>query len=224
MKKDVKGLLAGICILDLADEQGSFCSKLLADLGATVIKIENPAGDPSRASKSFHYHNLNKLGITLDLQDPEGKPIFHTLIRNADALVESFSPGHLEALHLGYKQLRRINPRLIHLSITGFGQTGPKRAYHSCDSVQAAFGGQMHVSGIPAGKPLKLFGPQSCYAASLFGANAVLLSLRQRKITGRGRHIDLSIQEAVASTLDHVTIDYFQQQDDTRQAGGRSSA
>ena len=124
--------------------------------------------------------------------------------------MESFSPGHLEALHLGYKQLRRINPRLIHLSITGFGQTGRKRAYHSCDSVQAAFGGQMHVSGISTGKPLKLFGPQSCYAASLFGANAVLLGLRQRKITGRGRHIDLSIQEAVASTLDHVMIDYFQ--------------
>jgi crotonobetainyl-CoA:carnitine CoA-transferase CaiB-like acyl-CoA transferase len=161
MKKDVKGLLAGICILDLADEQGSFCSKLLADLGATVIKIENPAGDPSRASKLFNYHNLNKLGITLDLQDPEGKRFFHTLIRNADALVESFSPGHLEALHLGYKWLRRINPRLVHLSITGFGQTGRRRAYHSCDSVQAAFGGQMHVSGIPAGKPLKLFGPQS---------------------------------------------------------------
>ncbi len=210
MKKDVNGLLAGICILDLADEQGSFCSKLLADLGATVIKVENPAGDPSRASKLFKYHNLNKLGITLDLQDPEGKRLFHALIRNADALVESFSPGHLEALHLGFKQLRRINPQLIHLSITGFGQTGRKRAYHSCDSVQAACGGQMHVSGIPTGKPLKLFGPQSCYAASLFGANALLLSLRQRKITGRGRHIDLSMQEAVASTLDHVTIDYFQ--------------
>ena len=210
MKKDVKGLLAGICILDLAGEQGSFCSKLLADLGATVIKIENPSGDPSRASPSFDYHNLNKLGITLDLQDAEGQQIFHTLIRNADALVESFSPGHLEALHLGYKQLRRINPRLIHLSITGFGQTGRKRAYHSCDSVQAAFGGQMHVSGIPAGKPLKLFGPQSFYAAALFGANSLLLGLRQRKGTGRGRHIDLSIQEAVASTLDHVMIDYFQ--------------
>jgi crotonobetainyl-CoA:carnitine CoA-transferase CaiB-like acyl-CoA transferase len=210
MKKDVNELLAGICILDLADEQGSFCSKLLADLGATVIKIENPAGDPSRTSKLFDYHNLNKLGITLDLQDPEGKRLFHTLIRNADALVESFSPGQLEALHLGYKQLRWINPRLIHLSITGFGQTGRKRAYHSCDSVQAAFGGQMHVSGIPTGKPLKFFGPQSCYAASLFGANAVLLSLRQRNVTGRGRHIDLSIQEAVASTLDHVMIDYFQ--------------
>ena len=210
MKKDVKGLLAGICILDLADEQGSFCSKLLADLGATVIKIETPAGDPSRTSQSFYYHNLNKLGITLDLRAPEGNRIFHTLIQNADALVESFSPGHLETLHLGHAQLRRINPRLIHLSITGFGQTGRKRAYHSCDSVQAAFGGQMHASGIPAGKPLKLFGPQSGYAASLFGANAVLLALRQRKSTGRGRHIDLSIHEAVVSTLDHVMIDYFQ--------------
>jgi crotonobetainyl-CoA:carnitine CoA-transferase CaiB-like acyl-CoA transferase len=209
MKGKQKGLLAGICILDLADEQGSFCSKLLADLGAAVIRIESPEGNAARHTTSFLYRNSNKLAITLDLKDRYGKRAFHQLIRTSDVLVESFHPGYLEALSLGYGKLRCINPRIIHLSITGFGQTGPKSAYHACDSVCAAFGGQMSVSGIRAGKPLKLFGPQSFYAASLFGANAVLLNLRKRRISGKGCYIDLSIQEAVASTLDHVLVDYF---------------
>ena len=207
MKKDAAGLLAGIRVLDLADEQGSFCAKLLADLGATVIKIEKP--HPPRASRSFRYHNLNKLGATLDLEGPQGKKTFQSLIGNADVLIESFIAGSPEARQLADKQLERIHPRLIHLTITGFGRTGPKCAYRSCDSVAAAFGGQMFCTGITEGKPLKLFGPQSSHAASLFGANAVLLSLRQREATGRGRHIDLSVQEAVASTLDHVMINYF---------------
>jgi crotonobetainyl-CoA:carnitine CoA-transferase CaiB-like acyl-CoA transferase len=218
MKEKVEGLLSGIVVLDLANERGSFCSKLLADLGATVIKAENPEGDPSRTIPSFFYHNANKLGITLDLQKRNGKSTFHKLIRQADVLVETFSPGYLETLDLGFKQLHRLNPRIIHLSITGFGQTGPKSAYHSCDCVHAAFGGQMHVSGAPSGKPLRLFGPQSSYAASLFGAVAVLLNLKRRRNTGRGFYIDLSHQEAVASTLGHVMIDYFH---DGRTAGGR---
>ena len=209
MKQKREGLLEGIFILDLADEQGSFCSKLLADLGATVIKVESPEGDPFRATASFYYHNTNKMGIALNLRDDEGRDAFRRLIQRADVLAESFRPGYLDALGLGYGHLCRINPRIIHLSITGFGQTGPKRDYRACDSVLAAFGGQMHVTGLRSGKPRKLSGPQSCYAASLFGANAVLLNLRKRKNTGKGCHIDLSIQEAVASTLDRFMVDYF---------------
>lgn len=210
MNNKAEGLLEGIRILDLADGEAGFCSKLLADLGATVVKIEHPGRNPSRASRSFCYNNLNKLGIILNLQDPKGQHNFRELIRSADVLVESSAPGRMEALHLGKRQLRRINPRLIHLSMTGFGRTGPRRKHNSCDCVQAAFGGQMHVTGVSCGKPLKLAGAQSYYAASLFGADAILLRLRQRAITGRGSYIDLSIQEAVASTLDHVMIDYFQ--------------
>jgi crotonobetainyl-CoA:carnitine CoA-transferase CaiB-like acyl-CoA transferase len=210
MKNKAEGLLEGIRVLDLANEEAGFCSKLLADLGATVVKIEHPGRNLSRASRSFYYHNLNKLGINLNLQDPKGQHTFRELIQSADVLVESSAPGRMEALHLGKSQLRGINPRLIHLSITGFGRTGPRRKYNSCDCVQAAFGGQMHVTGSSCGKPLKLAGSQSHYAASLFGANAILLHLKQRAITGRGSYIDLSVQEAVASTLDHVMIDYFQ--------------
>jgi crotonobetainyl-CoA:carnitine CoA-transferase CaiB-like acyl-CoA transferase len=209
MKQKREGLLEGILVLDLADDRGSFCSKLLADLGATVIKVESPEGDLFRTAASFYYHNTNKMGIVLNLRQDEGRDAFRRLIQRADVLVENFRPGYLDALELGYRQLRRINPRIIHLSITGFGQTGPKRNYRACDCVHAAFGGQMHVTGLPSGKPRKLFGPQSFYAASLFGANAVLLNLRRRKSTGKGCHIDLSIQEAVASTLGPVMVDYF---------------
>jgi crotonobetainyl-CoA:carnitine CoA-transferase CaiB-like acyl-CoA transferase len=209
MKRKSDGLLDGMVVLDLADERGSFCSKLLADLGATIIKIEDLERDPSRKTTSFLYHNTNKLGITLDLKHRGGKQTFRKFIHKADVLIESFRPGQLAALNLDYNQLRRINPRLIHLAITGFGQTETKSQYRDCDIIYSASGGQMHVSRDTSGKPLKLFGPQPCYAASLFGANAVLLNLRKRKITGKGCHIDLSIQEAVASTLDHVMIDYF---------------
>jgi crotonobetainyl-CoA:carnitine CoA-transferase CaiB-like acyl-CoA transferase len=208
MKGEEKGLLRNILVLDLADEQGSFCSKLLADLGATVIKVEGPENDPPRSSLSFFYHNTNKLGVVLDLETRAGRHAFRKLIEKADVLVET-SPRGLKAPGLGSRYWRRVNPRLICVSITGFGRTGPRRAYLSCDGIASAFGGQMYVSGVPSGPPVKLFGPQSCYAASLFAANAALLGLRRRRVTGKGCHVDLSIQEAVASTLDHVMIDYF---------------
>lgn len=223
MKGKRRGLLQDIFVLDLADEQGSFCSKLLADLGATVVKIEQPQGDPSRRSGpfyraisgtaktglSFFYNNTNKLGIVLDLKSQKGKQTLHGLIKKADVLVETLPQHSLQALNLGREQSHCINPRLIHISITGFGRTGPKSSFSSCDSVVSAYGGQMYLSGTPTGPPVKLFGPQSCYTASLFGANAMLLSLKRRRMTGKGCYIDLSIQESIASTLDHAMIDYF---------------
>jgi CoA:oxalate CoA-transferase len=179
MKRKGRGLLESIVILDLADECGSFCSKLLADLGATVIKVERPEGDPSRGGLPFFYHNTNKLGVALDLETREGKRDLRRLLQRADVLVETLQPGRMEVPDLAGGRLRRINPYLIHISITGFGLTGPKRAYRSCDSVASASGGQMSVSGVPSGRPVKLFGSQSCYTASLFGANAALLGLRR---------------------------------------------
>jgi crotonobetainyl-CoA:carnitine CoA-transferase CaiB-like acyl-CoA transferase len=209
MKAMERGLLKNILILDLADEQGSFCSKLLADLGAMVIKIESPEGDAARNNPSFYYHNTNKLGVVLDPEKRKRKQSFFRLLEKADVLVETWTPRCIKALNLNHKQLSRINPSLVHVSITGFGHTGPKRAYHSADIIASASGGQMYVCGTQSGSPAKLSGPQPFYAASLFGANAVLLGLRKRKIAGKGCHIDLSIQEAVGSTLDHVMIDYF---------------
>ena len=223
MKEKRKSLLQGIFVLDLADGEVGFCSKLLADLGACVVKVEQPRGDPSRKSGPlyrskrnssgislpFFYHNANKRGIVLDLKSPAGKRSLRRLIQKADVLVETLSRQDVRELGLDRQRSRRINPGLIHISITGFGRTGPKSAFHSCDGVASAYGGQMYVSGTPAGPPVKLSGAQSRYTASLFGANAVLLSLMRRKATGTGCYIDLSIQECVTSTLDRVMIDFF---------------
>ena len=222
IKNEKKGLLSGIRILDLADEKASFCSKLLADLGAYVLKVEKPGGDPSRRvgpflggsthpekSLFFYYNNINKLGVTLNLEHIEGKKIFCRLVERTDIVVESFSPGYLGALGLGFAMLREINPKLILVSVTGFGENGPRSQYKSCDLVASAFGGQMYVNGSPSTPPLKAFGEQSYYTASLFAAVGILLALRKRAQSGGGEHIDISLQEAVVSTLDHVMIRYF---------------
>jgi crotonobetainyl-CoA:carnitine CoA-transferase CaiB-like acyl-CoA transferase len=216
------GLLNGIQILDLADEKASFCSKLLADLGAYVIKVERPGGDAPRKIGPFYqnepspersfffwYHNTNKWGITLDIEQNEGKKIFFKLLKKTDIVVETFLPGYLDQLGLGFDVLREVNSRLILISVTGFGQNGPRSRYPSCDSVASAFGGQMYVSGSPSTPPLKPFGEQSYYTASLYAAIAILLALRKRDQCGKGEHIDISLQEAVLSTLDHVMLRYF---------------
>jgi len=215
-------LLEGIRILDLADEKASFCAKLLADMGASVIKVERPGGDVSRKmgpflgdfphperSLFFLHNNTNKLGITLNLEHSEGKRIFRRLVDRVDVVVESFSPGYLKDLGLSFEILSRTNPKLILVSVTGFGQDGPRSQYKSCDIVSSAFGGQMYVSGSPSTPPLKPFGEQSYYAASLFAAIGILLALRKRNRSGEGEHIDISLQEAVVSTLEHVMIQYF---------------
>ncbi|MGV8057335.1 MAG: CaiB/BaiF CoA transferase family protein [Smithellaceae bacterium] len=223
-------MLSGILILDLTDERGSFCSRLLADLGASVIKLERPGGDCSRNkgpfrkgtrdSLSFAYLNANKQGITLDIEQETGRELFFALVQKSDVLVETFVPGHLEKAGMGFSTLRQKNPRLIHLSLTGFGQTGPRRNYRSCDIVSSAFGGQMYVSGSPSGPPSKLYDDQAAYAASLSGAVTVLLAIRKRNITGAGTYIDLSFQEALVSTLDHVMVRYFHDRMISKRLGG----
>lgn len=222
IKEEKEGLLSRIRILDLADEKASFCSKLLSDLGAYVIKIEKPGGDSSRKigpflgnsphpekSLFFFHNNTNKLGITLNLENKVGREIFLKLIKRTDIVVETFPPGYLNELDLGFEALSEINPKLILVSVTGFGQCGPRSKYKSCDIVASAFGGQMYVSGSPSTPPLKPFGDQSYYAASLSAAIGILLALRKRVHNGKGEHVDISLQEAVASTLEHVMIQCF---------------
>jgi benzylsuccinate CoA-transferase BbsE subunit len=210
-------------ILDLSDQKASFCSKLLADFGARVIKVEKPGGCASRhigpfvpsafhpeASLSFHYNNTNKQSITLDLTHPRAKDLLIRLVKQADVLVESFSPGYLDELGLGYSALSKISHRLIMASVTGFGQQGPRKNYHAGDLVAAAYGGQLYISGEPSRSPLKIHGTQSYITASLYGALGILLALRKRNLTGVGEHIDISLQEAVLSTLEPISIQYFQ--------------
>lgn len=227
-------MFTGIEVLDLADETASYSTSVLARMGARVIKIEAPGGSPVRRrsqsgtdrshmpdSPSFLFNNANKLGITLDLSGGEGRTLFLKLVERADVLVETAPPGGPGERALDYGALSSVNPRLIHVSVTGFGRHGPRRTWKSCDLVASAFGGSMYVSGSPSTPPLKLWGEQSHFAASLFVVLGILLALRKRKKSGRGEHLDLSLQEAVTSTLENILGRFFQSGITTQRRGNR---
>lgn len=200
----MSSLLNDILVLDLADEPGSFCSKLLADLGATVIKVERPEGDAARKQNpnSAFYSNTNKLGVGIDPKTREGNRAFRNLLTRADVLVETYTPGDPEFLERGPQRLRRVNPRLIHISITPFGRTG------ATGSAAAPAACGRPETGAPGNNP-GLLGFLPWYTASLFGAVAALIRLKKRKITGKGSDIDLSIHEAVASMSEREMADYL---------------
>jgi len=204
----MSGALSGYRVLDLTDEKGMLCARLLADMGADVIRVENPH-PLNLHDSSFCYLNAGKRRITLDLEMETGQKIFRSLVETAQVIVESGTPGYLEALSLGYPALSGINPGLVMASITDFGNSGPYREYKSCDMGAAALGGQMYVCGDTETPPLKPFGNQAYHAASLFAANGILLALWNRHTTGKGQHIDISVMECVAATLDHVLVRYF---------------
>ncbi len=202
-------------ILDLSQGlAGPICAKILADFGADVIKVEPPAGDIARHTAPFFgddHHmekslvfllaNLNKRGITLDIEESAGREALLSLVRTADILVESFVPGYLTSLGLDYAALSAINPNLIMISITPFGQTGPYSQYQSEEIVTYALSGIMSISGTSDREPLKHGGMQSQYEGGLSGAVAVLAALYAREMMGEGQYIDVSLQEVVTSTL-----------------------
>lgn len=213
--------LDDLLVLDLAGEQGALCGKMLADMGADVVKIEPVEGDASRGyapflngephrgrSLYFWHYNLNKRSVTLNLVNAEGRAIFKRLASAADVLVESFPPGHMEELGLGYDILSADNPRLVMTSITPFGQSGPRRDWKSSDLVALAMGGMMSVCGDPDASPVRAYGNQAYNVASAEAATAVLMAVHSRSITGRGQQIDISLQEAVDSVLEVVNNFY----------------
>jgi crotonobetainyl-CoA:carnitine CoA-transferase CaiB-like acyl-CoA transferase len=187
-------MLSGYRVLDLTDTRGAFCAALLAQMGAAV------AG--------------------LDITTDEGRRQLKQMAAAADIVVESYPPGYLESLGLGYGKLAEVNTGLIMASITDFGQDGPYRDFKSCDLVAEALGGWLSVTGLPDA-PLKLYGEQAYRAASLFAANGILLALWRRHDTGRGQHIDISIMECVAATLDHVLVRYCYEGVVSGRRGGR---
>lgn len=203
--------LGDIRVLDLADEKGLYCTKLLADLGADVIKIEKPGGDPARFIGPFYHDepdpqnslywfqfNTNKRSITLNVETADGREILKKLIEKADVMVETFPPGHLDGMELGYPVLRGMNPGLILASITPFGQTGPYRGFKASDIVGQAMGGVMYLAGFPEDPPNRLYGSQAYHMASVQAACGILTALYVREIAGEGQHVDVSMQEAVA--------------------------
>jgi len=211
----MEGVLEGVRVLDLSqDIAGSFCARLLADYGAEVIKLEPPGGaalrrmgpfykDDPHLEKSLFFFvlNLNKLGMTLNIEVEGGKRIFRELARDADVVVETFKPGYLASLGLGYESLERLNPRLIMTSITPYGQYGPYSQYEGEEIVSYAMGAIMSVSGTQDREPLKHGGFQAQYEAGLNGAAATSMALFLQEGTGEGQHIDVSTTECVSSTM-----------------------
>jgi crotonobetainyl-CoA:carnitine CoA-transferase CaiB-like acyl-CoA transferase len=205
------GFLPPYRVLDLADEKGSYCGKLLADLGADVIKVEPPGGDRARSRGPFHkddvhpekslsflYFNTSKGSITLNIEDGTGRKILRRLVEKADAIVESFPVGYLAGLGLGYRSLRKVNPRLVMTSITPYGQKGPDSDCKAVDINIMAMSGYMQLVGEPHEQPLVLGGEQSYYPGSQYAAAGTLAALFHRDSgSGKGQHVDVSMQEAM---------------------------
>lgn len=196
----------------------SYATKLLADLGAEVIKVEPPVGDPQRRhgpfpggephpekSGAFLYRNCNKLGVTLDLTDERGRGVLKQLLGDADALVHDYTPNEAEALGLVYDAFAGDLPKLIMTSIAPFGQDGPYRDYKAYDLTTLSAGGWAWINGWPAHPhlpPLRPFGNQTEYQAGVNGALATMGALFARLRTGKGQHIDISAQECITSILE----------------------
>jgi benzylsuccinate CoA-transferase BbsE subunit len=208
--------LAGRRVLELADERGVYCGKLLADMGADVIKIEKPGGDASRGIPPFWgnqphperglfflYTNTNKRGVTLDVSSVEGRGLFRRLTETADLVLETFPPGFLPGLGLGYRDLRELTPRLVFTSITDFGQTGPYKGFQSSDMVASALGGSMYVTGEEEDPPVKLAGSQAHMMASTYAAVSSMIALYRGAISGEGQQVDISVEEATVS-VSHI--------------------
>jgi benzylsuccinate CoA-transferase BbsE subunit len=217
-----RGALAGLRVLDLTDLKGHLCARLLADMGADVIKIEPPGGDSARRigpfvddhphrdrSLFFWFYNLNKRSLTLDLSHPEGATILRRLAESADVVIESFKPGEMARRGLGWDVLHALNPALVLCSIAPFGQTGPYSGYEADDSVLTALSGMLYVNGFPEGAPVRPLGLQAYHSASYYGAIATMCALLARDSTGEGQWIDLSMQEATASAVEHVAASFF---------------
>jgi CoA:oxalate CoA-transferase len=202
------GALNGIRVVDFTQVySGPFCTLLLKDLGAEIIKIERAgAGDivrndapltEAQESGTFIILNRGKKSITLDIKSEKGRKICKDLIRKADVLVENFSPGTMDKLGLGAKEICELNPKLIYASISAYGQTGPRRDYPGFDPVAQAMGGLTAVSGQPDGPPTKCAVAIADLSAGLFTASAILAALYHRTQSGEGQRIDISLQECV---------------------------
>ena len=203
--------LEGLKVVDLTRVlAGPFCSMLLGDMGADVIKIEEPTqGDEARgwgpSVGSFGAYflgvNRNKRSLALDLRTPAGADVLRRLLARADVFIENLRPGSLAALGFGYDEVRATHPRLVYCSISGYGGTGPRRHLSGYDPVVQAESGFMDITGMPDGPPLRAGIAMSDYLAGLYAFGGILLALRDRDRTGAGQHIDIALFDSVLSTL-----------------------
>ncbi len=224
--------LAGLTILDLSRVlSGPYCTMLAADMGARVIKIEHPdRGDDTRAwgppfqdGESTYYLsvNRNKESVALDFKQPEGRQILDDLIKQADVVVENFRPGTLERIGVDYRTLAERQPSLIMVSISGFGQTGPRRLEGGYDAIAQAEGGLMSVTGDPNGPAVRLGVAIADIAAGMFAFQGMLLALIAKGSSGRGQHVDVSLLDSVAALLTYQASRFLFTGESPARAGNR---
>jgi crotonobetainyl-CoA:carnitine CoA-transferase CaiB-like acyl-CoA transferase len=215
------GALSHLRVLDLSRIlAGPFCTQMLGDLGADVVKVERPgAGDDTRGwgppfgpgglSAYFVAANRNKRSIALDLKSPAARDAVRRLAARADVVVENFRAGHLEALGLGYDDLAAANPGLVYCSITGFGSAGPRASEPGYDFLIQAMGGLMSITGDPEGEPMKVGVAVADLFAGSLAAVAILAALASRSVTGRGQRVDLSLYDAQLAMLANVASNFL---------------
>jgi formyl-CoA transferase len=211
-------LLDGMVVLDATQVMaGPYCTMVLCDMGARVIKVEPPGGDSSRAmagsaggeSAAFNAVNRGKLGVVLDLQQATARDAFRRLARTADVLVENYRPGVMARLGLDYATLSKDNPRLVYASISGYGQTGPSASKGGFDLVAQGASGIMSVTGEPGRPPVKAGLPLTDLGAGLFALAAILAAVHWRSSSGRGQYIDTSLFEAGIALSVWEATEYF---------------
>ncbi len=212
--------LEGLLVVDLTRAlAGPYCTMMLADLGARVVKVESTeGGDDTRGwgppflegeSAYFLSVNRNKESVALNLKHPEGVAVLHRLLERADVLVENFRPGVMERLGLDYPRLRDRYPRLVYCSISGFGQTGPYREKPAYDLILQGMGGIMGITGEEGGPPVKVGVAVADICAGMFAAFGILAALRVRDRTGRGQHVDCALLDGQVAWLTYAAANYF---------------
>jgi len=204
-------MLSHLRALDLTDDKGFLCGKILADLGMEVIKLERPGGDPSRniggfwggapdPEKSLYWfaYNSNKKDVTLDIEKPGGREIFKKLVQTVDFVIESFPPGYLDSLGIGYQDISKIHPKIIWASITPFGPEEPYRDYKDSDIVVMGMSGTLYQTGESDGPPVHISIPQACLHAGADAAVGCMVAYYHREMTGLGQQVDVSMQQSAA--------------------------
>ena len=211
--------LEGVKVLDVSRVlAGPFCSLMLGDMGADVIKVEPPGGDETRTWPPFYSNgesgyymalNRNKKGVVLNLKHPAGKKALYELAMKSDIFIENFTPGVVKRLKIDYDTLKQLNPQIIYCSISGFGQNGPYHTKRAYDPVIQAMGGAMSVTGVKDGDPVKIGIPVGDMGGALMAVNSILAALFQRERHGNGDYIDIAMLDGQVALLSIMAAEYF---------------
>jgi crotonobetainyl-CoA:carnitine CoA-transferase CaiB-like acyl-CoA transferase len=230
MTKQDSGPLAGLKVLDLTEHMaGPFCTMILADMGAEVVKLERPGkgdsvrawGDGSERNPYFRYINRNKKGITLDYKTPEGKALFLRLVESIDILVENYRPNVMPRAGLGFEDLHALNPRLVYAQLSGLGYDGPSAGRGGFDLIAQGMGGFMHVTGETDGPPTSVGLPICDLGTGMWAVQGILAALYERERTGTGRLVECSLLETAIGFSSWTSAQWLADHEEPTRQGSR---